>query len=586
MARKQEDEIMKFNEKLNYYLNSLNCSSKELSEVSGISEAAISRYRKGDRTPREGSSQLMKLGNALYRIAEKKKPNAYTESGILKDLTDCVKNSNDFDYDNFCRNFSDIIGILKINVNDMAKYTVFDASHLSRIKNGKSKPSEPVEFCKKVSRYITDKYFGTPDLSKLCIFLNIEKEDGLTEAELFEAVFNYLIRNKQQIENPPQIAEFLKNLDEFNLNDYIKAIKFDELKVPNIPFYKVKNGNYYGLDGMKSGELNFFKATVLSKSSDDIFMCSDMPMEDMAEDIEFGKKWMFAIALCLKKGLHLNIIHNLDRPFNEMMLGLESWIPIYMTGQISPYYLKEVKNSVYSHLNYVSGKCALVGECIRGHHSDGKYYLTTNGVEIEYHRKKSDFLLQNAKPLMEIYDRKSENKFKAFQADDRNLKCDRKRILNTLPLFTMSDELLDKILKKNGISDGDAERIFNFKREQQQITNSILKENRITDTVSILSEKQFNDGNRLCLPLENLFFDKKVYYDFQDYTEHLKQTDNFNRKNYTLIKSDTKIFKNISITVAENSYVIVSKVSDPVIHFVIKHPKLMSAIEDFDPIVK
>lgn len=269
-----------------------------------------------------------------------------------------------------------------------------------------------------------------------------------------------------------------------------------------------------------------------------------------------------------------------------MMLGLESWIPIYMTGQISPYYLKEVKNSVYSHLNYVSGKCALVGECIRGHHSDGKYYLTTNGVEIEYHRKKSDFLLQNAKPLMEIYDRKSENKFKAFQADDRNLKCDRKRILNTLPLFTMSDELLDKILKKNGISDGEAERIFNFKREQQQITNSILKENRITDTVSILSEKQFNDGNRLCLPLENLFFDKKVYYDFQDYTEHLKQTDNFNRKNYTLIKSDTKIFKNISITVAENSYVIVSKVSDPVIHFVIKHPKLMSAIEDFDPIVK
>lgn len=44
-----------------------------------------------------------------------------------------------------------------------------------------------------------------------------------------------------------------------------------------------------------------------------------------------------------KKGHHLNIIHNVDRPFNEMMLGLESWIPIYMTGQISPYYLKDSK---------------------------------------------------------------------------------------------------------------------------------------------------------------------------------------------------------------------------------------------------
>lgn len=79
-------------------------------------------------------------------------------------------------------------------------------------------------------------------------------------------------------------------------------------------------------------------------------MFSDMPMEDMAEDIDFGKKWMFAIAMCLKKGHHLNIIHNLDRPFNEMMLGLESWIPIYMTGQISPYYLKDNKNNIYNHL--------------------------------------------------------------------------------------------------------------------------------------------------------------------------------------------------------------------------------------------
>lgn len=30
-------------------------------------------------------------------------------------------------------------------------------------------------------------------------------------------------------------------------------------------------------------------------------MCSDMPMEDMAEDVDFGKKWMFAIAMTLKK---------------------------------------------------------------------------------------------------------------------------------------------------------------------------------------------------------------------------------------------------------------------------------------------
>ena len=58
-----------------------------------------------------------------------------------------------------------------------------------------------------------------------------------------------------------------------------------------------------------------------------------------------------------------------------MMLGLESWIPIYMTGQISPYYLKEVKNSVYNHLNYVSGGAALTGECIKGAMIREKIYI-------------------------------------------------------------------------------------------------------------------------------------------------------------------------------------------------------------------
>ncbi len=83
-------------------------------------------------------------------------------------------------------------------------------------------------------------------------------------------------------------------------------------------------------------------------------MYSDMPMKEMAKDPEFPKKWMFGMAMMLKKGLHLHQIHNLDRSFDEMMLGLESWIPMYMTGQISPYYFKNAPNDVFLHFLKVS----------------------------------------------------------------------------------------------------------------------------------------------------------------------------------------------------------------------------------------
>ena len=47
-----------------------------------------------------------------------------------------------------------------------------------------------------------------------------------------------------------------------------------------------------------------------------------------------------------------------------------------------------------------------------------------------------------------------------------------------------------------------------------------------------------------------------------------------------------KTFKNITISLLKNNYVIISKSSNPTIHFVIKHPKLIESIENFNPIVK
>lgn len=577
---------MKFSEQLNLYLSDLKCTSKKLSEISGISESVISRYRSSERTPSTDSAQLLKLCQSLEELYLEQENNKISKEDILKSFRACIEKDDGFNYEAFSKNLSSIIEFLKINISDMAKYTVFDASHISRIKNGKSRPSEPLEFCKKVSVYIADKFFGSEAEEKLKILLNIKESDGISKAELQKGVYNFLAESAQSEEKPDQIAEFLKNLDNFNLDDYIKAIKFDELKVPNLPFYKTKSGNYFGLDGMKEGELNFFKATVLSKSNEDIFMCSDMPMEDMAEDLEFGKKWMFAIAMSLKKGLHLNIIHNLDRPFNEMMLGLESWIPIYMTGQISPYYLKEVKNSVYCHLNYVSGKCALTGECIKGHHAQGKYYLTSNSAELEYYRQKSEFLLKAANPLMEIYDEKSENKFKAFLFDDRKLICDRKRILNSLPLFTLSDGLFDKILKENSVSESDAEKLRKCKSEEQAHISSVLESSRLTDTVYIKSEEEFKNSDGAYLSFENVFSDLKLKYTYENYLEHIRLTESFKNENYRLIKSESKIFDNIVLSVAHGNYAVVSKASHPVIHFIIRHPKLAGAIENFDPLVK
>lgn len=573
---------MAFKDALNSYLKEINSSSKKLSDVSGISESVISRYRSGDRTPNKNDT-LIKLSDAIYTISLENNKLNYKKEDILKKLKDAIK-EDEFNYDTFSLNFNKLISALNINTNDMSKYIVFDASHISRIRYAKSKPSDPKEFSTKICNYVTSKYNDSDSLNILSTLMGCKKEK--IEKDLFNTLYNWLISNdcnnyKNNIEN------FLNHLNDFNLNDYIKAIKFDELKVPNIPFYRGRTKNYYGLEEMKKAELDFFKIAVLSKNKEDIFMHSNMPMEDMAKDIQFGKKWMFGIALSLKKGLNLNIIHNLDRPFDEMMLGLESWIPIYMTGQVSPYYLKEVKNSVYNHLNYVCGSAALCGECIKGYHDKGKYYLTNNKKEIEYYKEKANLLLKKANSLMDIYKEENKNDFKVFMLNDSKLKVNRRRIISTLPIETIDNNLLEEILKYNNVSKKDKKLILKYKMEEEENINKILKDSIIENVIYEVKKDEFAN-EEFYLSLENMFYDKKIKYNYDMYKKHLASSKNYSKKhqNYKIIKAKDKTFKNISITILKNNYVILSKSANPIIHFVIRHPKLVNAIENFSPLVK
>ena len=574
---------MNFKEVLNEYLKELNCSSKKLSNESGLSESVISRYRSGERTPLKNSEQLNKLTKALFNIAKDSGKNKYTFDKIVSDFNSTLASDN-FDYTTFSNNLNTLITSLNINTHEMSKYIVFDASHISRIRYGKAKPSNPIEFSNKICSYILNRYKNPDDINNLMMIIGCKKSD-LSNEKIYSTLFNWLTSEIVPVKN--QISDFLHHLDSFNLDDYIKVIKFDELKVPSIPFYKTKTKHYYGIEEMKQGELNFFKGTVLSKSKEDIFMCSDMPMEDMAKDIDFGKKWMFAIAMCLKKGHHLNIIHNLDRPFNEMMLGLESWIPIYMTGQISPYYLSNLKNNIYNHLNYVSAAAALSGECINGFHNKGMYYLTTNKNEIEYYKEKSDLLLKKAKPLMEIYRENNIKEYHLFLKKDENIECDRTRYISSLPLFTINDELLIKILKRNKLTKEEINKIIKYKNNEFKYMNSILKKNKVFDYIYVIKEDEFISDTP-SLSLNNLFIDKIINYTYKEYIEHLKLTNEYakNNKNYNILTEKDKTFKNITITILKNNHVIISKNSNPTIHFVIRHPKLVAAIESFNPLVK
>lgn len=574
---------MKFSEKLNDYIEQLSCTGKDICNLSGISAASLSRYRNGERVPELGTKPFEDLCCALAQISAQKGELQITADAVKKAFVSC----DDFvstDKELLRKNFNTLLSALNVNLTQLCQYTNYDASAVFRIRNGSRKPGDAERFASAVASFVTRTMQMPSEVAAVAELIGCDIDEIYDLSVRYAKIKSWLLKQPVQKAEDNSVSKFLSKLDDFDLNEYIKVIKFDELKVPSVPFQIPSSKTYFGIKEMMESELDFLKSTVLSKSSAPVIMYSDMPMKEMAKDPEFPKKWMFGMAMMLKKGLHLHQIHNLDRSFDEMMLGLESWIPMYMTGQISPYYFKNAPNDVFLHFLKVSGIAALSGEAVAGYHADGKYYLTKVKREVEYYRKRAKEMLKNAYPLMEIYRSERKNELNAFLLADIKTAGKRRSILSSLPLYTISDELLNRILTRNNIDAELKEKIKEYAKTQRKRIKIILENERIEDEIPDFVQENFTKSPPM-LELSGIFCEEDIPYNEEEYTAHLKESMAFAEQNpnYTLKCSTAHAFHNLKIIIHEGQWVMVSKGKTPAIHFVIRHPKLRSAIECFIP---
>lgn len=406
---------MKFCDELNNYMQILDCSPKDLSEISGLSPTLISRYLNDKRTPRTQSEYLDKIIETLYAIANQK------DIILSKDeISNTLRKSitfSDIDSIDFMHNFNTLLTELKINTIDLAKSISYDVSFISRIKNGSRKPSNLDDFIDKIADYVVETYHDEKK-QLVASLLNCSLDD-LKNNEDYKRIFVKWITTSQHENNEGIIQNFLSKLDSFNLNDYIST-DFNKIKVPTSPVILRNSKTFYGMEGRKQAEAEFLKTTLIAKSKEPIFFYSNFPIAETSKDEEFKNKWVLAMAMVLKKGLHLNMIHDVDRPLNEMLLGLENWIPIYMTGSISPYYFKDYPSGIFSMSHCTSGSCVLSGECMQDNLENSKFYITTKKEELEFYKEKSKYMLSKAKPLMTIFKEEDSDKFEEFMKKEKD----------------------------------------------------------------------------------------------------------------------------------------------------------------------
>ena len=574
----EEDEKMNFQECLNNYIIQIRCNGKELARNSEISETVISRYRKGERTPYADSEYLKKLSDGIIKTAAEKGIRDFKADKVLQTLRESLEDDRDEPVFNG-QKLDILLRELDINISRLAAFLHYDPSYLSKIRTGKRNPAHQQQFVEKVCEYVIANYKDEQDRKKV-VYLIQCNEDELADSSSYRKKLREWF-NSSMPDGVDYVSAFLRKVDSFNLDDYIRAIHFDSFKVPKVPFQLPVSRHYYGLKEMREGELDFLKHTVLSKSMKPLYICSDMPVEDMAADEDFAKKYMFGLAMVLKKGLHIHIIHDVERPMKDMMLGLENWVPLYMTGQISPYYLKGVQNRVYSHLHYCSGQVAMTGDCISGHHDLAHYYLTSRKEEVSISQKNMEFLLKKSHPLMDIYREERKKELHASLLENAGKEGRRRRVLAVPDLGVLPKKLLEEILERNHVVLNEKTVILESYKRSATCLETILKHSVVEDEVSVLSEAEY-EKYPLVLPLAECFLEKDIRLTYEEYHACIGAAENYAKanENYQFNLTKIKGFHNIQITCFEGKWCMISKNRAPAIHFVIHHPKLRYALEN------
>lgn len=446
---------MNFSECLSQYMHTYSISAAELSQAAGISSSTISRYLSSKQFP--GEIALHKLSSAIAVLAPSDTADASED--IIYHVLHEAASGIEIDYNTCMKNLKKLLSALEVRNNELARALSYDPSYISRILSGNRRPANLTHFLTRISDYLGNKYYDSPKQSAI-IELVGNHQTIKNPGDLAASIRTFL--GQTAVLEEPQISHFLETLDSFDLNDFMQSIHFEEIKVPTAPFQLPTTKIYTGISEMMQAELDFLKSAVLSRSMEDVILYSDMPMEEMSKDSEFPKKWMFGMAMLLRKGIHLQNIHDVHRPLSEMFLGLEGWIPMYMTGQVSPYYLKEPTNHTFMHFIRSAGTVAIAGEAIYGKHGNGRYFVTKNKEDVRYYRTRAEDLLHRSLPLMHIYRKEKEE---SFHKQLRRLreKTGKYRIISTAPpLYTMSETLLKRILQHNMVSEPEYNKIISY----------------------------------------------------------------------------------------------------------------------------
>ena len=400
---------MSFASILDAYCNAIGCTNREIAARCGISPSTLSRYRNGERTPERDSDTIDRLVAGITELSNERGVDKAWRTDIVRSALETSLPRPRLLGVSFASRFDALMELLGLRNAEVAQALDVSPSYVSRIRSGQRVPADKRAFAEECARFLARRSEELGQQEELARLVDSSDDpiarahSGIDDRAVFiEAIEQWLLGDNIMEADLAALRSLFDKMNDRYYEDYLNDL--DET-APNAPKPETSDQQtqvFYGIERLQEAEAVFFK-TALAHGAKEIFLSSDMPMLEQSLAPDFARKVASGIGRLTRAGAHITAIHSYERPFVEAVSSIEMWLPLYLAGQISAYYLKGATNKLFCRVNYVCESCILSSEGTRSSQPDGRHYFSMAEEDIAYYRKKTNYILENAFPMVEIY---------------------------------------------------------------------------------------------------------------------------------------------------------------------------------------
>lgn len=458
--------------------------------------------------------------------------------------------------------------------NKLAKALSLDPSLISRWRNGTRDLPKHSEYVEAIAAYFVASY---KDKSRLCELMNIAFDKSTCTSTMIQNHLKAWLLDEQST-NSALVSRFIEKLNQITPQNTTTSLP--EFVILATSGKKLSVEAYEGNAGKREAVVRFLSAVIVHPTPCTLLLFSNESMTWLTESEDFYMKWAMLLLEVLKRGHLIKIIHTINRSTDELLVAIEKWLPLYMSGQIEPFYYPNYQDSLFKRTLFIApGIAALTSSTLSDSEpSEQLYYHDQHMINQLVHE--FDAYLKHCRPLMRIFTRENMGGFESLVIEYESQAGDLAVFSSTPTAMTMPVSLYASLLQKSALSKADQQTHLSLFEKRLALHLKNLEEKKQCEWLTL---PEIDDLDSVVFAPIDILSHQVLNYNLSDYILHIENILKMLHvhKHFHVMLGPHKLPKDIYLSVKREVGVFVAKVDANPICFAFNHPILVNAFESY-----